>query len=197
MKTKNQKNEIAKTGIFLLFVMFLSGFANAQAPYRQTQVAITIAGTSTMHDWTMTSKEGTIQANLTLNDDGALSQISALTLNIPAESLKSGKGAMDKNAYSSLKTNQYKQIAFVLTSTKIEGSNVSCTGSLTISGVTRTIDLTAVCKVQPDNSISCKGSKPIKMTDYKVEPPTFMFGSIKTGDDITVTFETTLSPIKL
>lgn len=186
-----------KTGLILLFVMFLLGLVQAQAPYRQTQVVITIAGTSTMHDWTMTSKEGKLQANIAVNDDGTLAQIASLNLTVPAESLKSGKGAMDKNAYSSLKTDQFKQITFALTSTKIEGNNVKCTGSLTISGVTKTINLDAVCTVQPDNALTCKGSKAFKMSEYKVEPPTFMFGSIKTGDDITINFETTLSPVKL
>lgn len=186
-----------KTGLILLFVMFLLGLVNAQAPYRQTQVVITIAGTSTMHDWTMTSKEGKLQANLSMNDDGTLAQIASLNLTVPAESLKSGKGAMDKNAYSALKTDQHRQITFALASTKIEGNSVKCTGSLTISGVTKTIKLDAVCSVQPDNALTCKGSKAFKMSEYKVDPPTFMFGSIKTSDDITINFETTLSPVKL
>jgi hypothetical protein len=30
-----------------------------------------------------------------------------------------------------------------------------------------------------------------------VVPPSFMFGTIKTGDDITITFEVTLAPIKI
>jgi hypothetical protein len=43
----------------------------------------------------------------------------------------------------------------------------------------------------------CKGSKKIKMTDFNVEPPSFMFGSVKTGDEITVTFDVTLAQIKI
>jgi len=35
------------------------------------------------------------------------------------------------------------------------------------------------------------------MTDFKVEPPSFMFGTIKTGDEITVSFEAVLSTNKL
>jgi Uncharacterized conserved protein len=196
MKTKTQKSKIQKAGLILLFVIFLPLFIFAQAPYRQTQVAISIAGTSTMHDWTMTSKEAKLEGTFTVNE-GALTQLAALNFSLPAESLKSGKGAMDKNAYSSLKTNQYKQIAFALTSAKVEGSIIKCVGNLTISGVTKSIQLDANYKVMPDNSLVCKGSKLIKMTDYKVEPPSFMFGSVKTGDEITISFETTLSPDKL
>jgi polyisoprenoid-binding protein YceI len=196
MKTKTKNFKISRVAI-LLFVMFTSGLGYGQAPYRQNQVSITIAGTSTMHDWTMTTKDGVLQANLTLNADGTLSQINSLQLNVPAESLKSGKGAMDKNAYNSLKTDKFKQITFALTSTQVTGNEVKCTGNLTISGVTKVVQLDASCKLQPDNTFNCKGSKALKMTEYKVEPPTFMFGSIKTGDDITISFETTLSPVKL
>ncbi len=196
MKTKTNINRIQKSGVILLIVMFLPVLMFAQAPYRQTQVAITIAGTSTMHDWTMASKEAKLDASFVIND-GAIAQLNALNFSLPAESLKSGKAAMDKNAYSSLKTDKFKQITFALTTAKIEGNIVKCTGNLTISGVTKTVQLDAQCKVLPDNSLACKGTKAIKMTDYKVEPPTFMFGSIKTGDDLTISFETTLSPDKL
>lgn len=181
----------------MFFVMFSIGIVAAQAPMKPNQVSITIAGTSTMHDWTMTSKDGILQTNFTLQNDGSLAQINSLNVTVASESLKSGKGAMDKNAYNSLKTDKHKQITFALSSSKVEGNLVKCTGTLTIAGVTKTIDLDATCKVMPDNTLNCKGSKKLKMTDYKVEPPTFMFGSIKTGDEITVNFETTLSPVKL
>lgn len=196
MKLITKKNQFKAAATCLLIFMIM-GVAQAQVAYRQTQVTFTIAGTSTMHDWTMTSKEATIQAGFSVGADGVLQQVNALTLTLPSESLKSGKGAMDKNAYSSLKTSQFKQINFNLVSAKIEGNVVKGSGNLVIAGVTRPIEIEAVCTVKPDNSISCKGSKAIKMTDYKVEPPTFMFGSIKTGDDITISFETNLSPIKL
>jgi hypothetical protein len=45
--------------------------------------------------------------------------------------------------------------------------------------------------------MSFKGSKPIKMSEYNVEPPSFMFGSVKTGNDITITIDVTLTPDKL
>jgi hypothetical protein len=32
----------------------------------------------------------------------------------------------------------------------------------------------------------------IKMSEYNVEPPSFMFGAMKTGDEITVKFNVTL-----
>jgi polyisoprenoid-binding protein YceI len=115
---------------------------------------------------------------------------------LAAESLKSGKGAMDKNAYNSLKTDKHKQITFQVTSTKITGRNIICNGNLTIAGVTKAIEVSAVYDNR-NGGFGFKGSKKFKMSEYGVEPPTFMFGSIKTGDEITISFDVALSPIKL
>ncbi|MCB0855839.1 MAG: YceI family protein, partial [Bacteroidetes bacterium] len=61
-------------------------------------------------------------------------------------------------------------------------------GQLTIAGVTKTITLNADCKVSDNGQITCTGSKKIKMSDYGIDPPTAMFGTIKTGDDLTIVF---------
>lgn len=63
---------------------------------------------------------------------------------------------------------------------------------MTIAGTSRETDLVATLKVNPDKTLSITGIKKLKMTDYKVEPPSFMFGSVTTGDDIAINFNVTL-----
>jgi polyisoprenoid-binding protein YceI len=149
-----------------------------------------------MHDWTMTSQEAILNAGLEVNPEGVLTKINSVSVTIPAESLKSGKSAMDKNAYNSLKTDKHRQITFQLTGAKLTNQNILCTGNLTIAGTTKPIEM-EVTYDERSQGFNFKGSKKIKMTDYGVEPPTFMFGSIKTGNEITVMFDVTLAPIKL
>ena len=36
-----------------------------------------------------------------------------------------------------------------------------------------------------DSTITCTGTYNLTMTDYGVEPPSFMFGAMKTGDALT------------
>lgn len=185
-------------GLVIISLM-ISGVAPswAQVAYKQNATSkLELTGTSTLHNWEMTSKEVSCQVNFTLNADGTPATLDGLKVSLPAESLKSGKGAMDKNAYNSLKTDQHKNITFVAATGKFDQGKVKLSGSLTISGTSQNIELEAVCKVQPDKSLQCKGTKPLKMSDYKVEPPTFAFGTVKTGNDITVNFEMNLSPIK-
>jgi polyisoprenoid-binding protein YceI len=193
---KQKANKISnRAWIITIAAVFAVLSAAGQVNYKQTG-AVIIAGTSTMHDWTMTSKEATYSAGFEVSADGTPTRLNTVSVTLPAESLKSGKGAMDNNAYKALKTDKNKQITFQLTSSKITGKSITCTGNLTIAGTTKPVDVDVTYEVKNGNLV-CKGSKKIKMTDFNVEPPSFMFGSVKTGDEITVTFDITLTQIKL
>jgi polyisoprenoid-binding protein YceI len=196
MKTITQKNNF-KTWIKVLALLLIAMGSYGQTNYKQSgATTVTIAGTSTMHDWTMTSQGANYNAGFEVNADGTPSVLNTVSVTVPAESLKSKETAMDKNAYKSLKTDKFKDITFQLTTAKIVQKTITCTGNLTIAGTTKPIDVDVVYEVKNGNLV-CKGSKKIKMTDFKVDPPTFMFGAIKTGDEITISFDVTLAPIKL
>ncbi len=177
---------------FTLILLALIGFpiqTQAQTTYKQTAESyIVVAGTSTLHNWTMTSKEMQFQTTFENGADGLPLRVKALSLSVNSESLKSEHKAMDKNAYSALKTDKHKAISFTLTSATVQKDIIQCSGNLTIAGVTKPITIDATCKLNPSGSLRCTGSKPIKMSEFQVEPPTFMFGTVKTGDDITISF---------
>ncbi len=191
------KKLIKRSGTIFLGLMIVSLLSQAQSYRISGKPVMSIAGTSTIHDWTMTSDQVNLQATFELDTNGTPTKLSSLTVNIPAESLKSGKGAMDKNAYTALKTDKNKQITYQLTSAVINGKTISNTGNLTIAGTTKPTPIDATFEVLGDGSLKFKGSKKIVMREYNVEPPTFMFGSVKTGDEITLTFEVIMAPIKL
>ena len=181
------------TGIML----GISFFAAAQVNYRQSgNIKVTIAGTSTLHDWTMVSTEATCNAVIETNAEGQPVKIQSIAFSLPAESLKSGKGAMDNNAYNSLKTNKFKQISFRLLTARVSEKQVFCSGELTIAGTAKTIDIQAPFELKAGNPVF-KVVKKIKMSEFNVEPPSFMFGSVKTGDEITITVDVPLTPSKI
>ena len=196
MKTLALKKTL-KIGIQVLALLFISLSSLAQTTYKQTGTpSVLIAGTSTMHDWTMESKQSNYTASFEINADGTPAKLNSVSVVIPAESLKSKEKAMDKNAYNSLKTDKYKEITYQLTTSKITGKTITCSGNLTIAGTTKPLDVDVTYEVV-NGTMVIKGSKKIKMTDFKVEPPTFMFGAIKTGDEITISINVTLAPVKL
>lgn len=184
----------------ILTLILLPGLHSlyAQTNYTINNLAtVSVEGTSTMHDWTMETAKVTGKAGFILNGD-EITGIRSLSVTIPAESLKSGKGAMDKNAYKALKTDDHKEIGFILGKVnKIEKSGdkfiLTTEGKLTIAGATKNVQLTATALPKSNGDLQCTGSTTIKMTDYQVEPPSFMFGSVKTGDQITIAFDVTFS----
>ncbi|WP_286761014.1 YceI family protein [Salegentibacter sp. UBA1130] len=158
---------------------------------------IIVEGTSNIHDWEMkaTSKQG--GATIT-TEDGKLTGISKLQVSIPAESLESGKGGMDKNAYKALNTDKYKNIEFKLDEVKkieANGSNsykVNGLATLKISGVSKQVPVEFTAKLN-GNKLEINGEESLNMTNYKIDPPTAMFGTITTGEEVTIKFKSTFS----
>lgn len=185
---------------FVLIIFILTGVSGssvAQILYKQTGNSnIAISGTSTLHDWTMTSKEVRCQATFEIDTEGIPTKLSALSLSVRSESLKSEHKAMDKNAYSTLSTDEHPSITFDLTSATIAQTKIQCVGNLTIAGVTKEISFDAVYKTMPNYGLLCTGTKKLKMSDFGVEAPSFMFGTVKTGDEITVKFSVALASAK-
>jgi polyisoprenoid-binding protein YceI len=141
----------------------------------------------------MVSEDVQVQANVTNSADGA-TKIDGLKLTLPVATLKSEKSGMDDNAYKALKSKEYPQITFNLKTTQPNGSSlVKAAGQLTIAGVTRDITLDGKVETLADGNIKITGSCPLDMVEYKVEPPSFMFGTVTTGKDLTISYEVILS----
>ncbi len=181
-------------GVTALILTSASDHLNAQTTYQSNTAKTTIKGTSTLHDWDMTSSEGKTTASF-LIEQGQVKGINALSFTIAAESLKSDRSGLDKNAYKALETDKYKDIVFKMTSGTVSSTGnhtfqVKATGNLTIAGTTKQTTITAKGQFNPsDKSISVTGNTAFKMTTYNVKPPTVMMGTIKTGDDITIDYQ--------
>ena len=154
-----------------------------------------LSGTSSLHDWDMNAHEftGKAQFDFKKDDDQILVGLNSLTFSLPVANLKSDKNGLDKNAYEALNSDEHKNIMYTLVTAEVSPEKehkflIKTTGNLTISGITREVNIDVYCVVNKDASISCSGTEALKMSDYKVEPPSFMFGAMKTGDAITLDF---------
>jgi polyisoprenoid-binding protein YceI len=63
---------------------------------------------------------------------------------------------------------------------------INAVGDLTIGGVTNQVSLQAAYVLNADESITCTGTKSIKMSDYEIKAPSFMLGSLKTGNEVII-----------
>lgn len=150
---------------------------------------VVIIGTSNVHDWESEAEEFSGTATIEIEEDSLVS-ISDLEFNVVVDGIKSGKGGMDSKTYDALNKKKHPNIVYVLTDiADLKDSTLTANGELTISGVTNTIQMEVKYDILPDGSVSFKGTQPIKMTDYDVDPPKAMFGAIKAGEDVEVTFD--------
>jgi hypothetical protein len=196
---KNLNTITLKKIFFIGLSTLLFTGAFAQVKYSNKNAAnLTLSGTSTLHDWDMKSTQANCEASFTFNAAGAITGISGLTFTTVAKDLKSGHDAMDKNAYKALKTDKNTSITYVAatgTVSPINGTDflVKTTGKLTIAGATLDAQVDANCKVNADKTITVMGSKKISMKEFSMVPPTFMLGTIKTGNDVTLKFDLNLN----
>lgn len=194
MRTQKQKKMIVL--LTILSVVFTGQNLLAQQfNLNNSKSEMTIYGTSNLHDWEEVVEEqsGSIQ----LITEGQM-DITKLNVSIVAESIKSHKSAMDKNTYKALNTNTYKTITFKMDENKkitdLGNSlyQVTVSGNLSVAGVTNTIDLLFKMKVA-SNMVTLEGEKTFSMTDYGIEPPKALFGTITTGDEVTIKFKSILT----
>ena len=181
-----------------IYIMGIGHSLQAQPLYKMSNSAdinMKLSGTSTLHKWSMNTKTFTGGAQFGFKQGNAamLTSLKSLNFSLPVLNLKSGEKKLDKNAYKALKTEQFKNIVYKLTSaTVMPGKDnkylVKANGDLSISGVTKNVAMNVYCWVNKDASITCTGTDKLKMTDYNVKPPSFMAGAMKTGDDITLDF---------
>ncbi|MDR9418580.1 YceI family protein [Gracilimonas sp.] len=150
---------------------------------------VIIDGTSNVHDWESQAEEFSGTATIEIDGDTLISSISNLEFNVVVDGIKSGKGGMDDKTYDALNKKKYPNITFVLSEvTSINDSSLVATGDLTISGVTKSIQMNVDYEILPDGSILFEGTQNINMKDYDVDPPRAMFGAIRAGEEVDVIF---------
>jgi polyisoprenoid-binding protein YceI len=182
-------------------IALVSGFTFIQNTYTLTKDhTVTIHGTSNLHNWDekvqIVSGDGVVN----LDKDGSFDLIS-IDIKMNVHSIKSDKGSiMDNNTYKALKADVYPEIIFTLTTPvkSIPSANeksISVKGNLTIAGTTRPVDMQVKIVMQGKGTLSFEGAQTIKMTDYNISPPTALFGTLKTGNEITIDFKTNFTTI--
>lgn len=196
----------------LLPLVFLFGF---QLCYAQNfkladtdGVKVSVKGNSTLHEWEAVASEVLdYPTEFTLDLSG--NSLKTFGLKVGVESLDGGRGAsMNKKINKALVAVEHPYIIFNSTSMMAVPSNdpsfptddpdfptddpnfnmVKSIGTLEIAGEKVDIEVIGTARLK-DNELIVSGSKALKMSDFGIEPPTAMFGQIKTRDDIVVHFE--------
>ena len=167
-----------------------------------------VDGTSTLHKWGSTTSSfilttGTAtMATATIPDTATLTTqiVGVFVLKIPVQTLKDpDEPALDGNLWNDLKYKQYPDIVFTLSACtatpdpSVAGRyEVVAQGTLSIAGKENPESLHAIVDVN-GNTVRITGTEDLLMTDFGIKPPTMFFGTIKTGDKITIRWDLSLS----
>ncbi len=195
--------------------LMLAASLNAQeaARYRASPIGskVTIEGTSTIHDWTMTGPNiaGFLEVPAGVVLDPAKEGLAGITGNkltaradvsIPVTSMQSGHEGMDAVMQNAMDAKTYPRIQYHLTEMVLKTPHAAGTplefdtkGDLVVAGVTNAISMPV--RIEPGDKSKLKviGSVPLKMTDFKIKPPVKL-GVFRTADEIKIVFEWVISP---
>lgn len=152
----------------ILALAVLSSFVFAKG-------VVEVHGTSTLHDWVMISK------SVDVNYKEEAGKTSVLEASFVIETLKSDDDSLDEVAYETLDVDIKSSISFKLIKQNEDG---------TLDGIFKIGSKEQKVTVTPDvnNSKVIKGTLKSKMTSFGIEPPTFLFGAMSAGDEVTVKY---------
>jgi polyisoprenoid-binding protein YceI len=165
--------------------------SSGQAVLKVKPSKMTVTGSSTIHEWESDITKAEFKGDVKI-ENLQLKEIKSFEVKIPVSSIKSTKGkTMDNKTYEAFRSEKNPNIIFALASVKINpNGTLDAKGTLTMAGVNQPIDLHQVkYKILAGGDVQIAFSKTFKMTQWKMEPPTAMMGTIKVGDEVTVNFD--------
>ena len=122
---------------------------------------LSVKGTSSLHDWESTVDKLEANGSFTLTNN-TLADLRDVVVKIPVKAIKSPKGKMmDNKTWEAFNHEKHPYITFILTGNKINKGKdiVNANGTLTMAGVTKTIDLSLTYKILPGGELQITGSK--------------------------------------
>jgi polyisoprenoid-binding protein YceI len=188
----------------LTMTLSMSAVAQTAKMATRPDSKITVEGGSNVHGWSCSGSqfESTIEVEATtlaqpMTD--VARPIGKVVVTIPAKSVKCGKNKMDENMYKALKAEQFPTIKYELTGYTLDPSKTTATsfvalteGQLTVAGTTTKVSIPVTAIRKEGGQILAEGKLPMLMTDVGIKPPTALLGTMRTKNEITISFQVLL-----
>ncbi|GAA5225120.1 YceI family protein [Membranihabitans marinus] len=173
--------------VLLLSTLYL-GAQNVESFTLKPTSKLSVTGTSTLHDWecVVDRVDGSVQAVL---ENGQVVEIKDFNFSFKVKDLKSGKSVMDGKTYDALNEKSNPIISYTIISVTFKNAHeVMAKGRMTINGISKEM-VTEARITSTSTTMNIKGEKGFKLTDFKIDPPKAMLGSITTGDDVVIHYD--------
>ncbi|MGH9419814.1 MAG: YceI family protein [Thermoanaerobaculia bacterium] len=148
-------------------------------------------GTSNVRSFSCAAKKLDLDIASTA-DASPANFVKSASLSIPVALIDCKNGTMNDHMREALKVDKNPAITWKMSSYKVDGTNVEIDGTLTIAGKENPIVLRGTGAAE-NGTVTLRGTKVLKMTDYGVKPPSLMFGTMKVADAVTVSYDLVLN----
>jgi len=157
---------------------------------------IIIEGTSNVRDWSaeVTAVEGELVLNgFNGSIDGLTAdQFRSLRLEMPVGDIESDGRRLTNNIRNYLEEGDHPVITFELNqvnSVEIDGNSgvLEAEGTVTAAGNEAPVTMQVNVGLE-GNNLLFSGSQPLNMTDFDIDPPTAVLGTIRAADEMTIEF---------
>ncbi len=166
---------------------------------------VTIEGTSSLHAFHCKTNKIMAYVDVDPGYTKDLTKVArpivSVKVNIVVRTLSCGNGQMDKNMYSTLDADKNPLIKYTMSGYDILDGSASpaafvakTTGTLTISGKEKVIDMKINAERLSDGKATARAEQAILMTDFGINPPSFMLGTLKVGNEVKVKFNLKAGP---
>ena len=188
----------------LLAVAAPAAMASTLAPSLAIQSGsrVWVEGTSTVRSWRCESArvEGSAatQGPATTVIAELQGSVQRAEATIPVAALDCRNGTMNEHMRRALKAEANPGIRFRMASQQVSGSDAQGTvkmqGTLTIAGSDQPVTVDGTLARDASGTLRVRGTKQLKMSDFGVQPPRLMMGTLKVNDAVTVGFDVVLRP---
>jgi polyisoprenoid-binding protein YceI len=164
---------------------------------------ITLEGTSTLHAFHCKTNKLNAYVDVDPGYATDLTKVArpivSVQVNIVVKTLTCGNTTMDNNMYATLKANENQIIKYRLSGYDIvdgsaTGFAANTKGTLTIAGKEKAIDFRVSASRLAEGKATAEGEESLLLTDFGIDPPSFMFGRLKVGNEIKVKFNLKAGP---
>jgi polyisoprenoid-binding protein YceI len=182
--------------ISILLVLFANSIISAvsQQSVRllPADSKIIITGTSNLHDWEETVEQFEVVLDMKFEKNEILG-IDHAHFNCKSGSISSDNSIMTNKTMDALKTDKYPEIAFTMVSIdKLSSANGKFSGvvigDLILAGVTKRISIPFSGHYE-NRRIKITAGKDLNLNDFKIKPPTALMGTLKTGENVVLSFQ--------
>ncbi len=181
-------------------MMFLAGAVAAQDINMTLQSGydFRIDGDSNVRTWGADAEK--VEGRLILTDIDEVSlvnlnpdNIKEMSLTIHVESLDSGSRGLTRNMKSYLKEDDHPLITFNLQEiTSIEMQNgsalITAVGIINAAGQNKEVTMNVTATMNDNGSLNFRGEQDLLMTDFGIDPPTAVMGTVRARDEVVVSY---------